>query len=340
MKLRVGLIGLGNAWENRHHPALRALSDRFEVTAVFDQVTHRAATAAALLETVHVEGFRDLVHREDVDAVLMLGDGWYGVVPVLAACASGKSVYFARSIDIAPEQAADMHRHVQRAGIAFLAEFVRRHSPATVRLKELIATSLGEPRLLFCHARNPLPSGADHPCIGGTDPCRQEILELIDWCRFVVGSEPRWVVSTAHRELPRFPNDVGQVDYQSISLDFSERELPGTGAMAEIRCSRYIPHDWTEALGYRPQAGAQIACQRGIAFLDLPSTLVWFDQAGRHQEPLDNERPVGQVLLTRFHRAVTSLVAKASDLEDACRAIHILDQAARSQEEGRRIELA
>lgn len=340
MKLRVGLIGLGNAWENRHHPALRALSDRFEVTAVFDQVTHRAVSVAAHLETAHVEGFRDLVNREDVDAVLMLGDGWYGVVPVLAACESGKSVYFARSMDIAPEQAADMHRRVQRAGIAFLAEFVRRHSPATLRLKELIATSLGEPRLLFCHTRIPLPSGADHQSYGVADPCRQEILELVDWCRFVVGSEPRGVMSTAHRELPRFPGDVGQVDYQSISLDFSERELPGAGAMAEIRCSRYIPHDWIEALGYRPQAGMQIVCQRGIVFLDLPSTLVWFDQAGRHQESLDSERPVGQVLLTRFHRAVTSLVAKVSDLEDACRAIYILDQAVRSQEEGRRIELS
>ena len=142
------------------------------------------------------------------------------------------------------------------------------------------------------------------------------------------------------REIPRFPGDTWQTDYQKIILDFSDSDLPGAGTLAEISCSRYIPHDWSEALGYRAQAGMQIACRRGIAFLDLPSTLVWFDQAGRHQESLDSERPVGQMLLDRFHRAVTSLVTKTSDLDDACRAIHILDEAIRSQEEGRRIELA
>ena len=34
-----------------------------------------------------------------------------------------------------------------------MAELPRRHMPATLRLKELIATRLGEPQLLFCHLR-------------------------------------------------------------------------------------------------------------------------------------------------------------------------------------------
>ena len=42
MRLRVGLIGLGRAWENRHRPALCALADRFEVRAVCEQVALRA----------------------------------------------------------------------------------------------------------------------------------------------------------------------------------------------------------------------------------------------------------------------------------------------------------
>ena len=46
MKLRVGLIGLGNNWETRHRPALRSLSDRFEVRAVCDQIALRAEQAA------------------------------------------------------------------------------------------------------------------------------------------------------------------------------------------------------------------------------------------------------------------------------------------------------
>ena len=46
MKLRVGIVGLGDAWESRHRPALRALSDRIEVRAVCCEVAHRAELAA------------------------------------------------------------------------------------------------------------------------------------------------------------------------------------------------------------------------------------------------------------------------------------------------------
>ena len=46
MKLRVGVVGLGDAWENRHRPALRALADRFEVSAVCAEVQSLAQRAA------------------------------------------------------------------------------------------------------------------------------------------------------------------------------------------------------------------------------------------------------------------------------------------------------
>jgi predicted dehydrogenase len=66
---------------------------------------------------------------------------------------------------------------------------------------------------------------------------------------------------------------------------------------------------------------------------------VWFDEAGRHQESLDSERPVGEQLLTQFYRAATSLVRRTCDLEDAYQAICVVQAARRSHEEGRRIEL-
>ena len=91
--------------------------------------------------------------------------------------------------------------------------------------------------------------------------------------------------------------------------------------------------------GYPATWLVQLLYQRGIAFVDLPSTVVWFDEAGRHQESLDSERPVGEQLLTHFYRAVTSLVRHTCDLEDAYRAICVVQAARRSHEEGRRIEL-
>ena len=82
-----------------------------------------------------------------------------------------------------------------------------------------------------------------------------------------------------------------------------------------------------------------MACENGIAFIDLPSSLVWFDKAGRHMESLDSERPVGEQLLNQFHRAVTSLVRNTSGLEDAFQAMWIVQQAHQSHAEGCRISL-
>jgi hypothetical protein len=71
----------------------------------------------------------------------------------------------------------------------------------------------------------------------------------------------------------------------------------------------------------------------------LPSTLVWFDKAGRHQESLDSERPVGEQLLSQFYRSVTSLVRNTSGLEDAYRALVVVLESRRSHAENRRMFL-
>jgi predicted dehydrogenase len=161
------------------------------------------------------------------------------------------------------------------------------------------------------------------------------LVELVDWCRYVVDREASWVFGVLH------PSDceAGQEDYQMMSLDFSGEDGPGSGTVAQISCGRYVPAHWQEAITFRPLPALQVSCERGIAFVDLPSTLVWFDEAGRHQESLESERPVGEQLLTQFHRSVTSLVWKTNDLESAYRALLIVEQARRSQREGRRMSL-
>ncbi len=334
MKLRVGLIGLGEVWQQRHAPALRMLSDRYDLRAVCDPVAHRAQQVADEFGATAVDGFRALTRREDVDVILILTPQWYGSLPMLAACEVGKAVYCAGGMDMTVQDAATIKSRVEAAGIAFMSEFPRRYAPATLRLKELIATRLGNPRLLFCHQRSvadALGSVSSHrwPRPSGT----RALVELVDWCRYVVDREATWVTGILHPTTCK----PGDEDYQMMSLDFSDRGSPGSGTVAQISCGRYVPPLWHEAITYRPLAGLQVSCERGIAFVDLPSTLVWFDAAGRHQESLESERPVGEQLLTQFHRAVTSLVRKTSDLEDAYRALMIVDRARLSQHEGRRI---
>ena len=336
MKLRVGLVGLGDVWQTRYATALRALSDRFEVRAICDQVSHRAEQAAVEFQAKAIDGYHALARREDIDAVLVFSPQWYGALPILAACDSGKAVYCAAGLDLGAEEAQQIKRRVEESGIAFVAEFARRQAPATIRLRELIASQLGAPRLLFCHQRSVADPSANQVlnCKTSHSACRY-LLEQIDWCRYVVDREPTAVTGVIHQSS----EGPEAEDYEMLSLDFSPHGNPGSGPLAQISCGRYVPSGWQEASGYRPLAALQVSCERGIAFVDPPATLVWFDEAGRHQESLDSDRPVGEQLLMHFFRSVTSLVRRTCDLEDAYHAICVVQAARRSHEEGRRIAL-
>lgn len=331
MKLGLGIAGLGPAWETRHGPALRALGDRFSVRAVYAPVAHQAAQVASQLGARCEDGYHALTRCEDIDAILFLSAGWHGALPILAACQQGKAVYCAVALDLEPEQARSVKARVEEAGIAFMAELPCRQAPATLRLKELMATNLGPPRLLFCHQRY-VAQDTPSQSHGAT---MRDLIEAVDWCRYIVGRDPTSVVGMVHQAC----DENWAEDYEMMSLDFSESGAVGRGVVAQISCGRYVPEAWHEAATFRPPADIQVACQNGIAFIDLPSTLIWFDAAGRHMESLESERPIDEQLLAQFHRAVTSLVRDTSNLEDTYRALWITIQAQASHTEGRRMTL-
>ena len=334
MKLRAGIAGLGRNWESRYLPVIRTLADRFEVRGIFEPVAHRSERAAREFNAMAFDGFRALAACNEIDVILCLSDEWYGVAPVLAACDYGKAVYSAISLPLDAGEAARLRQRVDASGIAFMTELPRRHFPATLRLKELIATRLGNPRMLFCHRRvaveQQFGSGSQDR---GTES--RDLMELVDWCSYVAGTPPTSVVAVKHAESHASQRD----DYQMMSLDYSVDGAAGTGCLAQISCGYYIPQHWEEAVTFRTPAALQVACQNGIAFLDLPSSLVWFDTAGRHLESLESDRPVGEMMLAQFHRMVTSLVRHVSGLDDTLFAMRVVSAAAESQREGLRMRL-
>jgi predicted dehydrogenase len=220
-----------------------------------------------------------------------------------------------------------------------MAEFPCRLAPATLRLKELIATRLGLPRLMFCNRR--FTSRPEDGRSFYTADMRQ-LIEMVDWCRDVVSSEATSVVGAAHASAPlgcADRHEPAPKDYLVMTLDFAPQGDVGTGPVAQIACGSYVAPQWHEAASFRRPADLQVVCQRGIAFLDLPHTLVWFDEAGQHSELLDHDRPVGEQLFLHFHRQVNSLVLKTSSLEDAYRALAIVNKAQESYAKGCRLEL-
>ena len=143
MKLRIGLVGLGDVWQTRHAPACERcpIASRSARSAIKSRIAPSRPPPNST--PMPVDGYRTLAVREDIDAVLILSPQWYGALPILAACDSGKAVYCAAGLDLEFEEAQQVKQRIEESGIAFMAEFPRRHAPATIRLKELIATRLG-----------------------------------------------------------------------------------------------------------------------------------------------------------------------------------------------------
>ncbi|MGB1926646.1 MAG: Gfo/Idh/MocA family protein [Rubripirellula sp.] len=332
MKLRIGLIGLGDAWQTRHRPALQILHERFDVRAVYTAVSKLGETCAREFQADLLDGYRAMVNRHDLDAVLVLERSWHGWLPMLAAAEAGKAVYWAGDINLDPISDDHVRTTIEKSGVAFMAEFPKRLAPATLRLRELIATHLGRPELIFCHRRT--QPKRDPPNIGNSSnhihyEDRADFIDLIDWCRYVVNCEPCSITSSS-----RLTSE--QSIYRSISMEFPAT-AKNPGVTAEITCGDYIRPTWHEAVAFQPPSAMQICCQNGIAFIDLPSSLVWFDDAGRHLESLETEVPVGEQLLRQFHRTVTSLIRNMSDLNDVYRAAEIYNAALQSEKDGKRI---
>ena len=333
MKLRIGLIGLGDSWQTRHRPALQILHERFDVRAVYTAVSKLGETCAREFQADLMDGYRAMVHRHDIDAVLVLQRSWHGWLPMLAAAEAGKAIYWAGEINLDPIHDEHVRSTIEKSGVAFMAEFPKRLAPATLRLRELIATQLGPPELIFCHRRNQtnhsLKDSVESNEIHQDD--RSEFIDLIDWCRYVVNREPSSIISASRPTSQR-------THYRSISMEFPANSK-GPAVTAQISSGDYIRSSWHEAIAFQPPSAMQICCKNGIAFVDLPSSLVWFDDAGRHLESLETEVPVGEQLLRQFHRTVMSLIRNMSDLNDVYRAAELYAAAIQSEKQGQLISV-
>ncbi|WP_250846919.1 Gfo/Idh/MocA family protein [Aquisphaera insulae] len=332
-RLRVGVIGLGRLWESRHKPSLLRLKDRFRVTAVYDQVHRRARTEAEQLGCVACEGLSALVSRTDVDVIYVLSPQWFGLHPLALACEAKKSVYCGLPLAESADELEGLARQVGEAGIAFMPEFARRCYPATLRLKELLATSLGPPRLILGQSRLfgfdryavPGPSTQLAPSPLLVDPGSY----LLDWCCSLMNALPESVGGARAQVVPAAEGKPPEPDFGSFVAEF-----PG-GASAQVSFGRYDRGRWGEASRFLPPAGFQVFAERGAAWLELPERIQWSDASGTHEERLPLEPTVGDVLNKQFHELVHGEPSAAPTIRDALRIARLVREIERSQAEGR-----
>lgn len=301
------------------------------MTAVYDQVLRRAEIEASQLACAAVEGLTALIERPDVDVVYLLTPQWFGLHAIEIAAACRKPVYCALPLAGAAEELEALTALVEASGVPFMPEFARRFYPATLRLRELLATTLGAPRLivgqnrLFGYDRygQPGPTTQMAPAPLMIDPGSY----LLDWCCFLFQSEPTAVQGFAESVIPGVGEPGSGPDFESFVAEF-----PG-GAMVQISFGRYHRNTWGEASRFLPQPGFQVYAERGAAWLELPERIQWSAPDGTHEERLPLEPTVGDVLNEQFHRLVRGDQSLAPSIRDALAVARRVSDLRRSQRE-------
>jgi predicted dehydrogenase len=310
MRLRVGVIGLGRRWR-RYRAALANLRDHLEVRAVCDQVAHRAEAEARQLHCVAAAGPVDLLERGDIEAVLLLGEQWYGLWPLEQACRLNKPVFCALGPESDEAHAAALQAQIKASGLPVMIALPTVLAPATRLLRPLLAQRLGAPRLV--RAERVLAASPAGPSM---DVLRSSaVLSLLAGCAFLLGDAPRSVWTVAGED-PAFA---------TLVLEFEEARLAQltlwSGPAVRSRCQ------------------FEVTAEKGTATAELPGRLRWQEADGLHEQRLRLRSPE-QSELEHFLVALRSGRSLQPDFAEAFRALTWRRAALRSRTEGQRILLS
>lgn len=305
--LRVGVVGLGRPWEARHKPALLRSPGRFRVAALYDQVGWRAEYEARQLGCQAVRGFSALLEHPEVDAVLLLAPQWFGWSALELALKVGKPIYCALSPCSDPRgfAAAAATPGASAQPAAFMAEFPRRFYPATLRLRELLATTLGPPRLILGRARMigydryapPGPTSQSERVPLWADPGAN----ILDWCRTLFGEAPLAIRSSG--------GEAGDEDVESHLVEFPS-------GLAQVVLTGLPPDGRGEVGDILPPPGFEVHASRGTAWVQLPDRITWRQGGTRHEEHLGGPTDPGEIMLDQFARLASGLPSIAPALGD------------------------
>ena len=336
--LNVGLIGLGPEWEHRYRPALAKLGRRLAVRSVHASIAALAEQAAAELGCDVAPGLLSLMERDDVRALLVLDTAWYGTVPAQFACQVGKPAFLASRLAHRLDEADQLLRQAAQTGVTLMPDFGHRYTPATSRLRELIATRLGRPLNLIidiaaaCHPEmsdtGAIDAGAMELAV--SDDARDVLAVAVDWSTNLVGSLPVTVRAARNASLG---------DRLELTVEFRRPSTGGDAPTALIRLAAKIPAARSNGSDVSISLRASVECVYGMALLEGPQNVTWHLHAGnlakgdlageRFVESLASDRPDVEVMLDHFSRRVVGGLIPVPTLDDLCRVFQLVDTALR-----------
>jgi predicted dehydrogenase len=342
--LRIGVIGLGRRWRKRYEPALRGLRAIYKISAVCDQVPDRAAREAKRLACDAATGPTQLLEREDVEAILLLDEQWFGLWPLELACQLGKPVLCGCSLAADDSHADALHHRVRESRVPVMMEMVPRFASVTERLHGLFKTVLGAPRLLCCDVLSVhrLAKPFEQPLTAEQSPVWGLVgsagIPLLDWCAGLLAGEPLNVMARS----------LEGGGFSMLFLEFAERR----GVQLTRRCQQMTadsaaPLRRPSKVGAanpwrtdRPRVRLQILAEQGSAVVDPPGQVSWSTHEGLQYRAAHAELSSTQLLLMYFRDVVQGRAPLQPTFADAYRVLGWLRVAVKSRDEGRLLNIS
>ena len=148
--MRIGLIGAGNIGVNAHIPAVAA-NEGMSIVAAADPTSERlqaAAEAADLGNADLYADWRELLARDDIEAVIVATPQRYRPEIVIAAAKAGKHILAEKPLALAPADAQAMIDAARARGVTLATVHNYHFMPVYRDIKDLLdARKIGEPEV-------------------------------------------------------------------------------------------------------------------------------------------------------------------------------------------------
>ena len=327
---RVALVGAGRI-ARLHAENAAARVPLLRLVAVADPAPGAAAALASELGCEATEDWRELLARDDVEALLVCSPSRLHPEQIVAAARAGKHVFCEKPIAAEVAAADRAVEAAEAAGIVLQVGYNRRFDRSFAAVREAVASGrVGEPVIVRVTARDPEPPSRDYleQTPGLFVDTTSHDLDLV---RFVTGAE---IVEVSARAASLVSDDARELGLADTAVTLVVLD---TGALG------VIDNCWRSSYGYDQRLEVHGTAGMAQARNEVRHTALVADEAGLHEPALPH------FFLERYAPAfVRELEAFADALDGAPVAVTARDgrqalaaaaAALRSAQEGRAVRL-
>jgi len=329
--VRIGVIGTGSMGA-QHARNLAAGILGARLVALADPDEARVRQLGEELGVLHVyTDWRELLARDDVDAVVIAAPSPTRAEMVPAAAEAGKAIFCEKPAAVDAATARRIAGLLAETGVLYQMGFMRRFDPSYAHAHRRIREgAIGEPLLVRVSSREdaPAPTQVVRRATGMFVESSIHDFDLAEW---LMNDRVVRVYAQGGYVYPEF-NAPGDVDFVTASLTFSRG---GLGLHDNARYSRYGYHIQTEVLG------TEGALQIGYVHRDACVLLKRGQQAGDYvMDWLDRFRDAYRIEMQHFVDCVRFGRKPAIGIDAGIRALEIAEACLRSLKTGLPVEVA